>query len=35
MVHQMEGGGLVSSKSMDMWSVGVCLMEIASGEGSV
>jgi len=26
------GGRLMSSKSMDMWSVGVCLMEIASGE---
>jgi len=26
------GRRLMSSKSMDMWSVGVCLMEIASGE---
>ena len=26
------GGRLVSSKSMEMWSVGVCLMEIATGE---
>jgi len=26
------GERLVSSKSMDMWSVGVCLMEIATGE---